>query len=192
MTHYVNMQVTHIFLAHAKNSLESMVPFNDKSGFPPEELYQNAIWGTGMIVSCVGAVESYVNIIFDSHTEYLWYDSLRLNEKIEALCQLHGCKIDKSRDPYQTFLQIVGIRNWLMHFKREVIGLMGAEGSWVTNSDRIKKPNMDPLKIFTQQQCRRYYDCTRNMVELLGKAVHLDNIEYDFVKNEQYDPFLIG
>jgi len=84
------------------------------------------------------------------------------------------------------FSTIVVVRNWLIHYKDEKLGLAGCEGQWITDKYNFP-PKYDPFHIFKKETCEIYYNATRQIVIALAKVAKLDESEYIFAETENYD-----
>ncbi|MBU3183251.1 hypothetical protein [Clostridium estertheticum] len=184
MTFRVCMRTYVIFLANAKKSLDSMTEessiYND-----------NILYGTNVIISCVGCIETFVNQLFQSYTNLNCYDQLRLAGKIETLYNLRSKTVDWRSNPYQMFQKIIGIRNWLIHFKDEDIGLLNSRGKWIKDNVNVL-PKKDPYIIFTKDNCQKYYNETRKIIIDLSEMMNIDEYMYKWVKEETFDYFEMG
>lgn len=184
MTFRVGMRAEVIFLGNAKNSLDAMTELSSIHE-------DNVLYGTNVIISCVGCIETFVNQLFQNYTNLNCYDELRLTGKIETLYNLRSKNVDWGSNPYQMFKKIIGIRNWLIHFKDESIGLTNGNGNWIKD-DSNSIPKKDPYIIFTKDNCQKYYNETRKIIIDLSEIMNIDEHMYKWVKDQVFDYFEIG
>lgn len=103
MSFRMYMNTYGIFLSNAKKSLNLM---QDNLKLQDE----NILNATNVIISCAASVEAFINKLFQEYTNFKCYDELKLSGKLETQYNLNSKNIDWGRNPYQTFIEIIGVR----------------------------------------------------------------------------------
>lgn len=184
MTFSVAFNVDKVFLGSAKAALDRMDDVDPISD-------HNVVNAINVIVSCAACVEAYVNHLFVLKTNLKNYDELKLGGKIETLHNLKSTSVEWGRNPYQTFRDLVSVRNWLMHFKdNRRLGLIENGGRWREDVFN-KRPSKDPFKVFSRKQCLKYYEETKRMVVTLGELMDLDEYFYDFALSDVFKNYIV-
>lgn len=189
MTFNVQMKLDNIFLNSAKLALENM----DESSVFDKEDNKNLLYGSNVIISCLSCLEGFINNLFICKTNIKAYDQLRLEGKIETLYNIKLLEVDWGKNPYQTFKELISIRNWLIHYKESYIGFLGSENDWIKHNYRnIPSNNKNPIRIFTKENCKKYYEQTKQIILDLAQLFRLEECEYNFALKEEFEYFIIG
>lgn len=179
MTSRVYFYAEHAFLAQAKAMLDS--------GNKKEEIEVSAM----CILACTSAIESFSNYLLSKIVKFRHFDELRIKSKIEQLLLAGGNEPNWGMDPWQSVARLIRSRNWLAHYKEPEIGLINTDFEWLSDMHN-KVPKIDPYQELTFMQARNYYDKTRMALEFLARSCGADESEFEFLRTEQYQPFLIG
>lgn len=182
MTYRVYMLADNIFLSIARNALEQLSDKQNKS---------NILHGTSVVINSVMAVEAFINKTYIKKTKLKCYDELRLLGKIETLHNLNSSEVNWGGNPYQTFKELVTIRNWLVHFKDPNVGLINSASDWVKDSMN-NKPRLDPFEVLKKEHCIRYFNETKKLIVDIGEVSLMPANDYKFAKTEYSEYFSIG
>lgn len=183
------MNVDNIFLSNAKMALANMVEKDIDVGVPDININNGSI----LIISCLTALEAYVNKIYISQTNITCYDQLKFEGKLKTLHNMNSKEIDWGQDPYQTVRELISIRNWLVHFKDSFLGKFNPITFRIVNKEGKSIPvTKDPFEIFTKERCLRYYNETKSVMLDLAHLTNLDIYDYEFITTENFDFFTIG
>ena len=180
MTFRVHFYAEQAFLAQTKVMLEN--PQNDE---------QQAAVSALCILACASAIEAFVNSLLAKTVKFRHFDELKIISKIEYLLLHGGNEPNWGVEPWQSVGQLIRSRNWLTHFKEHDIGLTNSDAEWLSDSHN-KAPKIDPFKELTFAQSRKYYDQTRQALEILAESAGAEEYEFEFLRSENYDPFLVG
>jgi hypothetical protein len=155
-----------------------------------EKTKLRSLYARHTILSCVFAVEAMTNKIYSDFyllpTGRKSVDKLSIREKVFAaplVCGLDkpiGRTFDQSKEPYQSFSELVDIRNWLVHPKggtylpaRRFFGGIyiadtGEEVPWLETAFGPIWPHtripVNPFEL-TGAHARQALDCTRDLIE---------------------------
>lgn len=179
MTYRVHFYAEQAFLARTKAMLAT--------GQKEEEREISAL----CILACASAIEAFSNSLLANTVKFRHFDELRISSKIEHLLLHGGTETDWGVEPWQSVGRLVRSRNWLAHFKDHDIGLVNGKFEWL-GEPHNKLPKIDAFKELTFAQSRKYYDHTRNALELLARSAGADEAEFEYLRSENYEPFLVG
>jgi hypothetical protein len=160
MTHHASLSLEHILLDNAVKLLEN---YNTERSTMDNLDERAAIM---IIISCVTAIESFVNRIYLNHTNFSHFDELRLRSAIENLFSIKGKEFNWGDDPFNQFTTLIKLRNHFIHFKDSYLGLYSAEGELVEDSVN-KKPKYNPNEILTFSKCEKYLEQTFELISLI-------------------------
>lgn len=179
MTFRVHFYAEQAFLARTKAMLET--------GQSEEEPAISAL----CILACASAIEAFSNSLLAKTVKFRHFDELRISSKIEQLLLHGGTEPNWGVEPWQSIRQLIKSRNWLAHYKEHDIGLVNSEFEWLSDPHN-KAPKIDPYKELTFAQSRNYYDQTLKALEILAQSAGANETEWEFLRSENYEPFLVG
>lgn len=179
MTFRVHFYAEQAFLARTKAMLNT-----GKSDEEPEI-------AALCILACASAVEAFSNSLLAKTVKFRHFDELRINSKIEQILLYGGTEPNWGMEPWQSVGKLIKSRNWLAHYKEHDIGLVNSEFKWLSDSHN-KVPKIDPYEELTFNQSRTYYDQTRKALEILAQCAGARESEFEFLRSEKYEPFLVG
>jgi hypothetical protein len=148
--------------------------------------YENYPHAITLVISCAASIEAFVNGL----SGFKYYDNLNLRAKIEFLYYINKLELNWGAEPFQSFLDVCKIRNWVLHFKDIELGLSGSLG-FIQDANN-KLPRIDPFEVFSYANCKRYYDQTRALIVEIGKRLNQESFTFDFAVTEKYEYFMSG
>ncbi len=86
-------------------------------------------------------------------------------DKLEVLAKTMNFSIDVSQRPFQTFKQIFGFRNALVHARTEYVSVESEQR--LGEGERPSKPQADWEKMISLRIAQRFFDDTRAMIVML-------------------------
>lgn len=125
---------------------------------------------TAMLFSAF-CIEAYLNHLGNQKLEYWPTLKRRLSpsEKLEVLSSVIGYKVNFGRRPFQTFNEIFGVRNQLVHAESEY--LFQEDEQLLAPSESPSKPQAKWEEIMNLKVANRFVEDTRAMlVELHSKS----------------------
>jgi len=187
MTARVHFYADQAFFSMVKRIIQNSSHYDKrtKQSFEPEE-------SATVLVICHSACEAFLNIFAEhlSVTDLESFERKSILNKIEDLYKIKLLTPDWSRNPLQDIRKLDTVRNWLTHFKSANMGLINSMGQWVQD-EYNKRPKIDDYKELNYERANRYYDNVREgLIELCQVYDCLDY--FDYLKNENYNSYLIG
>ena len=184
MTYKIYLIGEDIFLQNALNALENMT-----NQIGTKNFQNNVLLGTQVIMFSVFAIEAVSNYILQKNSKTFFYDELKLRTKMNLIFSLDDNEIDWGSLPYQTFLDMYNWRNNLAHFKKQrQKGLVSSMDftNYVPSTEKITLRE-DSLKVFSKEQCQKYYTSTINIItELFEHGDKNGKLLEDLKKNIFY------
>ncbi|PSB53956.1 hypothetical protein [Chamaesiphon polymorphus] len=187
MTHHVIFNASQIFLSFVKKSLESDTWTLES--------------GVLCTISCASAIEAIVNELLQEDAKIIGWDELKIKSKIENIANANNQKIDWGSSHWQNADRIIKVRNYLVHFKGENLGLFGTPHieEMLTNFVLVKQEskNADSTKQsekynFSKNTITKYYTSTLLALRELDNAVKTNDSKMrDFLNSEAYEFFTI-
>lgn len=179
MSHRLHFFAEQAFFGFVKESISNPIDDHEKS----------VERGAVCVVALACGLEGVVNTLLKNHTNLRHWDDLRLRSKVETLLDFANLEIDCKSSPLQNVLELITIRNWLVHFKDSNIGLMNSQGMWIKDVSN-KLPKRNPDKELTMKNVEKLY---RSVIEYckavcigMGVAAH-----FDYLESEDYEAFLL-
>jgi hypothetical protein len=180
MTFRVNFFAEQAYLDFVKETLAN----------PIADSYKEIERGAVCIIATACALESIVNLLLKDYTSLRHFDDLRFRSKIETLLDLGNLPIEWDKPPLQHTAELLRLRNWLVHFKDNDIGLSNSAGEWVF--DGVKTfPKYNPEKQLIFANVEKLYRSVLQVGLLLSKGVNAEDV-FEYLKTEDYSGFLVG
>jgi hypothetical protein len=180
MTFRVHFYAEQAFLAQIKAMLETE---------PKSENEPNV--AALCILACASAIEAFSNHLLAKIVKFRHFDELKITSKIEQLLICGGIEPNWGIEPWQAINRLIKSRNWLAHYKDYEIGLVNSDYVWLSDSYN-KLPKIDPYQELTLNQVRIYYNQTRKALEILARSVGAKETDFEFLRTEKYESFLVG
>lgn len=142
-------------------------------------------------IACAAAIESIANRLISESLGLENFINNKLEEKIELIGKHNGKTIPWDTQPWQKISELIRTRNWLMHFKRNDIGLANSEMQWINDSHN-KPPKIDPNKNLSKVNSEKYYHSVLSASKILALCANETLGEFGFLESESYQSVLIG
>lgn len=142
-------------------------------------------------IACAAAIESIANRLISESLGMEDFINNNLEEKIEIIAKHKGEKIAWGAQPWQKIAELIRTRNWLMHFKRNDIGLANSDMQWI-NDAHNKRPKIDPDKNLSKVNSKKYYQGVLFVSKFLVLCANETLGEFSFLESEDYQSILIG
>lgn len=176
MTFHESFYAEQLFLDNAKLVLERGEADDEYSDFGEV---------ASAVMSCAFALEALANALLKVDGRIKHYDKIEIKAKLEVLGILASIDVDFGKSPWQHIARLVGLRNWLVHYKDPYIGLMGS-GGYVS-----RKSKFSPSNDLTLNELKRYYDAVRECMAELANGLGQKE-QFLFLSSEEYEPIMMG
>lgn len=180
MTFRVNFFAEQAYLAFVKETLDNPITDHEKS----------VERGAVCVIATACALEAIVNLLLKDHTSLRHYDDLRFRSKIDTLLDFGNHPLEWDKMPLQRIAELIRLRDWLVHYKDNDIGLINSAGEWIED-EYNKRPKRDPDQVLTMENVEKLYQAVRQIVLILASGVGA-NERFEYLQTEEYNAFLVG
>jgi len=178
MTHRLYFFAEQAYFSFVKDSI-------DKPILDQEKAVER---GSICVIALTCALEGVLNKLLKEHTNFRNWDDLRLKSKVETMLDFAGLPIDWGRSYLHEIADLIALRNWLVHFKENNIGLVNSAGQWIKDNNKLPKRNPD-TELSTSNVRRLYTAVIEYCVDVtngLGVAAH-----FEYLQTEDYEAFYL-
>jgi hypothetical protein len=180
MTFRVHFFAEKAYLSFVKETLSN----------PNKDHEKNVERGAICIISLACALEAMVNLLLKDYTTLRHFDDLRFRSKIETLHDFGKIPCAWDRMPLQGIAELIRLRDWLVHYKDNNIGLINSEGEWLSD-DLNKHPKRNPDVELISSNVKKLYQSVRETVLVLAKVNGAED-DFEYLEIEEYNAFLVG
>ena len=184
MTHYVIFDASQVFLSFVKKSLDS-----------EQWSIESGVLCT---ISCASAIEAIVNEILQEDSRIKGWDELKIKSKINNIASFNNQEIDWGSNHWQSIDCIIKVRNHLVHFKGENLGLFGTPqiedmiSNLILMKQKDRKLNPPSIKYdFSKKMIEKYYKSLLVSFKELTQYIKYSDQRYHFLVSEEYSSFTI-
>lgn len=170
------------FLKKASSVIESK-----PSGSGDEDLTERTI----AVLACAFALEAIINRIYIKTDIIRHYDQLNLQAKIQTLGDYSGVDVTYGKEPWATISDLIKTRNWLVHYKEPVGGLLGTMDDKYLRDDFNKPPKRGSFSHLSDEALEKYF---KAVLEGLGELVEAFGLwpEFEYLRTGDYRVRLLG
>lgn len=179
MTHRVYFFAEQAYLGFVKEALENPIADFEKSRER----------GAVCIIAIACALEASVNLMLKTRCSRTKIRNLSFKEKIETLSSLGNKQIDWSVKPFNHVSDLIGLRNTLVHFKEEDIGLINTDGDWIED-EKNSLPDFDPDKLLSPEKIEQSYESVCRTIIMLAEGIGEEE-RFNHMVTEDFHAYLV-